>query len=328
MPLPVGIALPHYDASVPGRTVADPADLVAAARTAERLGFASGWVSDHFTLPLSRYDLGDGETGSLECWTALTLAAVSTRTMRVGTLVLAEAFRPPGVLAKMTATLDRLCGGRLDLGLGAGWHEPEYVRAGLSFGTPGERLARLEEYATVVRGMLGGGPFSYGGRHYRTVEARCVPPALGDVPIWVGGSGDRLLGVVARVADGWNTAWRITDERLRDRLGVLARACEAIGRDPRTVRVSLGLYCVTGRTDAEVRAALDRLGEGLPPNRFADLDHYAEGALVGTVEEVRDRLGRLAELGVEQVVVTPGPMAFRWPGDWWAESVAGALLTA
>lgn len=322
----LGIALPHYDASVPGRVAADPADLVAAARTAERLGFAQGWVSDHFSLPLARYDLGDGETGSLEGWTALTLAAVSTTTLRVGSLVLAEAFRPPGVLAKMAATLDRLSGGRLDLGLGAGWHEPEYARAGLRFGSPGERLARLEEYATVVRGMLPGGPFSYDGVYYRARDARCVPPALGHVPIWIGGSGDRLLGVVARVADGWNTAWRITDERLRDRLDVLARHCEAAGRDPASVRVSLGLYCVTGRTDTDVRAALDRLAADLPPGRLDDVAHYAEGALVGTVEQVRDRLGRLAEAGVEQVILSPGPMAFRWPGDWWAESTANSLL--
>jgi alkanesulfonate monooxygenase SsuD/methylene tetrahydromethanopterin reductase-like flavin-dependent oxidoreductase (luciferase family) len=290
-------------------------------------GFASGWVSDHFSLPLSRYGLGEGETGGLECWTALTLAAVATTRLRVGSLVLAEGFRPPGVLAKMAATLDRLSAGRLDLGLGAGWHEAEYARAGLRFPPPGERLARLEESVTVVRGMLGGGPFSYAGRHHRADGARCVPPALGDVPVWIGGSGDRLLGVVARVADGWNVAWRITDERLRDRLAVLARACEAVGRDPATVRVSLGLYCVTGRTDADVRAALDRLAADLPPGRPAGAGDYAEGALVGPAAEVTDRLGRLADLGVEQVIVTPGPMAFRWPGDWWAESVAAALLS-
>ena len=316
----LGVALPHYDASTPGPGTAEPAELAAAARTAERLGFTTGWVSDHFVLPRERYGLPVGETGSLECWTAMTIAAAATSTLRVGSLVLCEAFRNPGLLAKMAVTFDALSRGRLELGLGAGWHEVEYTRAGYDFRAPGVRLARLDEALQIVRGMLTEPPYTFRGEHHAAVAAACAPPPVQrpTPPIWVGGSGDRLLDLVARRADGWNFGWRVETSWYRSRLAVLAAACERAGRDPASVRKSLGFYCVVGADDAEVRASLARLG-------VSDVAYYSEGALIGTVAAVRDRLAELGELGVEHVVLTPGPMPFSWPGDWWPESVTALL---
>lgn len=302
MAVTLGVALPHYDASLrdPGRV--GGRELVAAAQTAERLGFSAGWVFDHFTLPLDRYGMPAEETVGLEALTALTAVAATTSTLRMGSLVLAEAFRRPGVLAKMVATLDRVSAGRLELGLGAGWFREEHERHGIPFGCAGERLERLEECAEVIRTSYTGSPFSFAGTHHRVEDAWTVPGPVQapGPPIWVGGSGDRLLGVAARVADGWNFGWRVSDQMLDDRLAVLRAACYAVGRDPATMRVSLALYC-----------RLDEPGE-------AD-------TLVGSVEEVRDRLGRLEERGVEHIVVTPGPFPSTWSDDW-AESVAAALL--
>ncbi len=321
-----GVALPHYDLSTPGTDQVTAAEIAHAAQTAERLGFTTGWVSDHFMLPTSRYGLDRGDTQALDGWLALTTAAMATTTLRVGTLVLCEAFRPAGVLAKMAATLDLLTGGRLDLGLGAGWHEPEYAAYGFDFHRPGERLRRLEEYAQVVRAMLTESPVTAGGARHHVADAWCVPGPVQQPhpPIWVGGSGDQLLRVVARGADGWNICWRVSPEKFRERSATLDRACEEVGRDPGTVRRSVGLYCLVGRDDAELRTRFEQLAS-TTPGWPATLEHYAEDALVGTTAEVEDRIATFVELGAEHIVLTPGPMPYSWPGDWWAESTAHLL---
>jgi alkanesulfonate monooxygenase SsuD/methylene tetrahydromethanopterin reductase-like flavin-dependent oxidoreductase (luciferase family) len=262
----------------------------------------------------------------------MTVAVGATSTLRVGSLVLCEAFRPPGLVAKMAASLDVISGGRLELGLGAGWFEPEYAENGIYFPTPGERVGRLEDYTRIVAGMLGASPFSHEGAHYSCSEAYCEPGPVQQPrpPIWLGGKQDRMLGVVARVADGWNTVWwnpavRTTDSEYLGRCDVLARACESIGRDPASVRRSLGLVAVVGTDDADVRRQYEQLAAGLPAGSFPDLTTYAASGLVGTVEQVLDRLGQLAAMGVEHVVVTPGPMPFRW-SDRWADSIGELLV--
>jgi alkanesulfonate monooxygenase SsuD/methylene tetrahydromethanopterin reductase-like flavin-dependent oxidoreductase (luciferase family) len=330
--LTAGVALPHYDISLDGGRPAMPADVAAAAATAQRLGFTTGWVSDHFFLDTARYGMAPARTQALEAWTTMTVAASATTSLRIGSLVLCEAFRPPGVVAKMAAALDVVSGGRLELGLGAGWFEPEYVDRGIYFPTPGERVGRLEDYARVVAGMLSASPYSYEGVHYSCTDAYCEPPPAQRPrpPIWLGGKQDRMLGVVARVADGWNTVWwnpavRTTDAEYQERCDVLARACEAIGRDPASVRRSLGLVALAGRDDADVRRRYERLAASLPAGSFPDLPTYAASGLVGTPDQLAHRLGEIAELGVEHVILTPGPMPFRWSDDW-AESIAEFVL--
>src|SRR5687768_1136460 len=156
----LGLALPHYDISFPDRRPATFDRVAACAELAESLGFHQLWVSDHFWLDLTRYGGSTDRQGTPECWTMLTGLAVRTSRARLGTLVLAAGFRPPALLAKMAATLDQLAGGRLDLGLGAGWNEAEFTENGLPFPRPGERLAMLEEALGVLAALLadGGAP--------------------------------------------------------------------------------------------------------------------------------------------------------------------------
>src|SRR5215218_3869781 len=189
--------------------------------------------------------------GTPECWTMLSALAMRTSRVRLGTLVMAVGFRPPALLAKMAATLDQLAEGRLDLGLGAGWNEPEFTENGLPFPRPGERLAMLEESLGVLRALLTDSPTpaSFQGRFYRVEQAPVIPGPVQRPrpPLWVGGKGDRLLGVVARAADGWNVVWSMTPEDYRERLGVLEAACRRAGRPPGEVRRSLGLSTLIGR---------------------------------------------------------------------------------
>ena len=204
----LGIALPHYDISFPDQRPVTFDRVARYAQLAESAGFSQLWVSDHFWLDLERYGGPPGRQGTPECWTMLSALAVLTSRARLGTLVLATGFRPPTLLAKMAATLDQVSGGRLDLGLGAGWNEGEFTENGLPFPRPGDRLAMLEEALGVLRALLTDAetPASFSGRFFRADQAPVVPGPVQRPrpPLWVGGGGDRLLGVVARAADGWN----------------------------------------------------------------------------------------------------------------------------
>ncbi|HEX7521631.1 MAG TPA: LLM class flavin-dependent oxidoreductase, partial [Acidimicrobiia bacterium] len=160
----IGLALPQYDYSVPGASPLPYDVLLEHARRAEQLGFDSLWLSDHLWLDIAKYGGGDEVYGAYEPLVTLAALARQVPRVRLGTLVLCEALRPASVLAKALATLDRITGGRLDIGMGAGWYEPEYEAVGMTMPPPGERLTRLGEAVDVVRGLLGGGPFTYDGK--------------------------------------------------------------------------------------------------------------------------------------------------------------------
>lgn len=308
----LGLALPQYDFSL-GGTVLEWDSIVEYAIAAERAGYDSLWLSDHVRLDLARYH---GPAEQRGCFDPLvTLAALSrvvTRP-RLGTLVLCEALRPASVLAKSLASLDRICGGRLDIGIGAGWYEPDYSLVGMDMPPPMERLARLREAIAVCRGLLGGGPFTFDGSYHRAFGANNEPgPLQQSPPITVGGKGDRLLALVAEVADGWNTCWIWTPDAYRDRLDVLARACEAIDRDPATVTRSLGLYALCGEDEADLARRFERLRALSPPGVLddVDLDGWREGRLVGTIEQIQDQAAGWAALGIETLVVSMGSVPF------------------
>jgi len=310
----LGFALPHYDFSFPDSgTAAGPVAFERVAGYAgrgEAAGFAELWVSDHFWYDLTRYGGPPGRRGTLECWTMLSALATRARRARLGTLVMAAPFRPPGLLAKMAATLDQLSGGRLDLGLGAGWYEDEFRGNDLDFPPPGERLAMLEECLDIVREMLtaAGEPVSYQGKHYQVHDAPVRPPAvqLPRPPLWVGGSGDRLLGVVARAADGWNTCWSVAPDWYEERLEVLRAACERAGRPFDGVRRSLGLTTLVGRDADDLVERWRRLQAWAPGGALdgVELREWAATRLVGTADEILDQLRGWQERGVEQVVCT------------------------
>jgi probable F420-dependent oxidoreductase len=311
----IGLALPQYDYSVAGVRPLRFETIVDHARRAEAAGYDSLWLSDHLFLDLAKYGGPAERFGAYEPLVTLAALARTVERARLGTLVLCEALRPAAVLAKALATLDRLSGGRLDVGLGAGWYEPDYAAIGLDMPSPGVRLARLAEAVDVVRGLLGGGPLTYDGRYHRARDAENLPPAVQRPRprVFLGGSGERLLGLVAERADGWNTCWVWTPDAYRDRLRVLDAACERAGRDPATVWRTLGLYALCGEDERDLRRRFDRLRELSPPGitALADLDEFRTGRLVGTVDEVREQLSQWDALGVETLIVGAGAVPFQ-----------------
>jgi alkanesulfonate monooxygenase SsuD/methylene tetrahydromethanopterin reductase-like flavin-dependent oxidoreductase (luciferase family) len=228
------MTLPMSESDGPGRMPGWP-DVRAMALHAESAGLDSVWICDHL---VSEPEDGPPE-GVLEAWTILSALAASTRRVTVGTLVTCGAFRHPALLAKMAATVDGISGGRLVLGLGAGQPGLEFD----AYGLPGDaRLARLEETLEIVAGLLGGAAVTTSGRFHRLRDASLLPPPDRRIPLLVAGAGPGALRLAARHAQAWNTAWHgAPDDRLRSRLAAMARALTRQGRDPASLRVTVGL---------------------------------------------------------------------------------------
>jgi probable F420-dependent oxidoreductase len=310
-----GLAVPHYDFSIPGGGPITIDDALVHARRAEALGFDSVWVSDHLLYSFARYGAGPAPLGSLEALTTLAAIATVTERVRLGTLVLCTPFRPAGQLAKQAATLDRISGGRVDLGLGAGWLEAEFDAFGVPFGTLGERFELLEETTEVLaRWFADPGPQTFDGRHVRLREAPLTPaPAQAPIPLWLGGKGGpRLLRLAARWAAGWNVVWRVEPDAYRARLTAVDEACEQTGRDPATLRRSIGLYGVAGVDDASARAAFER-GRAAFPGGAMDAetwDSWCADTLSGDAGRLAERVAAFEDLGVEEIVLSPWVLPF------------------
>lgn len=328
----VGLALPQFDFSVPGEQPLAGETVLGWAERAEALGFDSVWVADHLFLSLAKYGGSTTNFGGVDPLVALAAVARRTSRVRLGTLVMCAQLRPPSVLAKAMATLDRISGGRLVVGVGAGWFEPEYRAAGVPFRSPGERLSELAETLQVLRGMFGGGPCTFEGRWCSVHEAPCLPTPVQSPapPLWVGGRGDRLLGVVARHADGWNMVWAATPDSYRERLGVLGAACERVGRDPASVTRSLGLYTLVGEDERDLARRFERLRELTAPGILdgTSLAQWREGHLVGTVEQVREQVGEWRAVGLDSLVVGAAAVPFAVVSGDDVEMIAAAVCGA
>ena len=325
----IGLALPQYDYSVPDEHPLSYETIVEHARAASRVGYTSVWLSDHLFLDLSKYGGSDRREGCFEPIVTLAALARDVPDVRLGTLVLLEALRPATMTAKALATLDRLSGGRVDVGLGAGWYEPDYDAIGLTMPPPGERLARLREALEILTAMLAGETVTYDGTFHRAREAQALPAALQQPRprVFVGGKGDRLLRLVARHADGWNTCWTWTPAAYRERLTVLEQECEAVGRDPATVWRTLGLYALCGEDENDLRRRYERLQARTPGvlDRVS-LEEFRANRLVGTVEEIRAQADEWNALGVETLVVGAGAVPFQVVALDDVELLAHALL--
>ena len=270
-----------------------------------RLADSSGfhWVSiwdHHFESPPV-----DGTHPVFETISIMTALALETRNVRVGCLVFSPSYRNPALLAKAITTIDHVSGGRAEIGLGAGWHEPEYHAFGYEFPRPGVREDMLEETAQIVRAMLRDGKATFAGKHFSVEDAYCVPaPLQAGLPIWVGGAGEkRTIPTAARYADGWNAAY-FSPEVFASKMAVVDEACERIGRDPATLAraVNVGFYMGSDEADAERK----RLALPWPPD-----DRRIGGQLVGSPREAVERLGQYADAGAEQL-----NLAIRAPFDW------------
>jgi F420-dependent oxidoreductase-like protein len=212
------------------------ADMLAVWRAADDIDvFESGWTFDHF------YPIFSDSTGPcLEGWTTLTALAQATRRLRLGVLVTGIHYRHPAVLANVAATTDIVSGGRLELGVGAGWNEEESGAYGIRLGSPGERSDRFEEACQVLTGLLSQETTDFSGRYYSLNGARCEPKPVQrpHPPICIGGSGERrTLRTAARYAQHWNYVGGTVEEFARKR-DVLREHCAEIGRDPATIMLS------------------------------------------------------------------------------------------
>lgn len=217
-------------------------EIAALARQADEGGADSLWLIDHFFHREPETPVG-GETGFLEPWTLLSALAATTRTVELGTLVLSTSFRPAGLLAKMAATADGIAGGRLILGLGCGWHEPEYSAFGYPFD---HRVGRFEDALRITAPLLRGERITYAGPYQQVQEAAILPPPVRpDLPILVAAKGERMLRLTAELADLWQTAWfGLPDERFRGRRRDFLAACSEVGRDSATIGVTVGVDVV------------------------------------------------------------------------------------
>lgn len=241
----VGLMLPQAPEDGAGATWTE---ISAMAQRAEDGGADSVWVADHFL-----YRPGDGtEVGYHEAWTLVAAIAATTSRLTVGTLVTATSFRSPGMLAKVAATACDVAGGRLVLGLGCGWHEPEYRAFGYPFD---HRVGRFEETLAVLLPLLRGERVTFEGRWIAADDAVLLPRPVDRPPILFAAEGERMLRLTARHADQWQTAWfGLPDERWQKRHAAFRVACEAEARDPATIALTVGVSVESPSSDGPARA--------------------------------------------------------------------------
>ncbi len=266
--------------------------LLTVARRAEALGFAGFFRSDHY---LKMGDV-DGAPGPTDAWTTLAGLARDTERLRLGTLMTAATFRRPGPLAVTVAQVDQMSGGRVELGIGAGWYEEEHRAFGIPFPDTKERFDRLEEQLEIVTGLLGteaGRPYAFDGRYYQLTESPVrFTTVQRPVPVLVGGFGPRRTPrLAARYATEFNLPFaQIPDfEAQRDR--VIA-ACEAQDRDPATLACSVAQVVACGRDEAEFTRRAGAIGRAP--------DELRQHGVAGTVPEVVEALGRWRETGASR----------------------------
>lgn len=247
---------------------------------AEEEGLDSIWFYDHLLFRRSE----GPTTGIWECWTMMSALAEATKRVELGTLVLCTAFRNPAILAKMAVTLDAVSKGRLILGLGAGWHQPEFD----AFGLPFDHLAsRFEEALKIIVPLVREGKVNFEGKYYSAKDCEMVPGNVraGGPPILIGASKPRMLELTARYADMWNTCWLGPVSALEPRLGPVREACQKVGRQVEDLDLTVGIL-----------VRFTEPGEKLP----SDVDR--DRIIVGTVEEVAQALYAYQQAGAKHLI--------------------------
>jgi len=266
---------------------------LALAEACETAGLEGLFRSDHY-LSIVR----GGEAGSLDAWTTIAALAARTERIRLGTLVSPVTFRPASVLAKAVATAQEISGGRVELGIGAGWYEREHQSYAIPFPPLGERFERLAEQLAIITGLWStpvGEPFSFTGRHYAVTDSPALPKPVqpGGVPVIVGGGGPRRTpALAARHAAEFNTAFMSLD-RFREQRQRVADACTAIGRDPATMTYSAALVVCVGKDEAEIARRAIAIGQ-------APADLRSRG-IAGTPDEARETLEQWSDAGADRV---------------------------
>jgi F420-dependent oxidoreductase-like protein len=291
----LGYQIPNF--TYPGTDHAKLFEVVAQqAVEADQSGFDTVFVMDHFyQLP----GLGTPAQEMIECYTLLAALAQHTSTVRLSSLVTGNTYRNPALLAKIITALDVVSHGRAQLGIGAGWYEFEHDSLGFEFGTFTDRFQRLEEALVIITGMLRGERPSLDGRWYRARDAINSPAPLGRIPIMIGGGGERkTLRLVAQFADESNLICAPDD--IPRKLEALAGHCAALGRDRSEITVSyLASVCVAPTHDQAVADA-----EEYVASRGGIAAERARAGLVGSPDEVGERIAGLLAAGIDGIVVT------------------------
>jgi F420-dependent oxidoreductase-like protein len=267
-------------------------------QVAERLGYDSVWLDDHFYgVVTPAWD------DALECWTLMAALARETSTLRFGTLVACNGYRHPALVAKMACSVDHISNGRLEFGLGAGWYEQEFTAYGYDFPPIGTRLGQLDEALRICRLMWTEDNATFSGKHYRIQEAWCNPKPLQKPypPIMVGGGGEKvLLRIVATHADRWNFGGSL--DEFRDKLPILEAHCRTIGRDPSSIEKSwFGTLLIEADAERLQRRLAKRAARvgGAP-------EQLDQRMIAGTPEQVIARLQQLVRLGVTHFIAMFG----------------------
>ncbi|MBM9460092.1 LLM class F420-dependent oxidoreductase [Nocardioides sp. zg-536] len=272
-------------------------DLLAVARTSEELGFGAFFRSDHY-LHMS----GDGLPGSTDAWTTLAGLARDTSTIRLGTLMTSATFRHPGVLAIQVAQVDQMSGGRIELGLGAGWFDAEHTAYGIPFPDTAERFDRYAEQLELITGLWStpvGERYDFAGEHYQLTDSPALPKPTqttgrrGGPPILIGGKGARRTpALAAAYADEFNLPF-VDEEFTALQFGRVRRAAEEIDRDPATITWSNALVLCVGSDEAEIARRAAAIGR--------EPDELRLNGLAGTPEEVVEKIKRFEALGAQRI---------------------------
>lgn len=274
---------------------------------AEQLGFDSVWVPDHFY-----FERPPGSfTPYPEAWTLMSAIVATTERVRVGSMVLAAGFRHPAMMAHMAGGLQELADSRLILGLGAGNQVAEHTAFGLGFD---RRVGRFAEYLEILTRLLAGETITFEGKHYTLREASLLAPKP-RVPIWIAASGDRMMGLTARYADGWNGggASEPNGEPFRSKLAALRDAVRKAGRDPDELEISYSATVVVTPDAARTREMIDLLAEIPPPVPRSEIPNRF---VVGTPDEVAAGLARAIEWGATHLICGLGAQPFTlWSDD-------------
>jgi F420-dependent oxidoreductase-like protein len=269
------------------------ATIAESARIADDLGFHSIHFIDHLLA------LPDPTSDILESWTAMTACATLTRRVRLSGVVLCNSFRSPALLAKMAATLDVISAGRFELGIGAGWHEPEYHAYGFDFPRAAIRIEQLAEAVGLIKRLWTGERVDFSGRYYRLTGGQCrpVPVQSPRPPIMIGGAGEKkMLRLVAEEADIWNASAG-NYAQLDHKIALLREHCRAVGRDFASLELSLQDLVVIAPTDAALQAPLADARKRL--SFFGNVD---EIATIGTPDRCIDTIRKKVSQGITYFV--------------------------
>ena len=309
-PMTCGAILAMAESSAFGDETPRFADILEMTRVANDVGFDAVWIIDHFVFrnqPDDQFPMPGtpDERGVLECFTTMAGLASATERIQIGSLVACTGFRNPGLVAKMAETIDDISGGRTILGLGAGWHKPEYDAFGYPFD---HRVTRFEEAIRIIAPLLREGHADVEGEFFQAHDAVNRPrgPRPAGVPILVGSTGERMLRIIARYADAWNTVWHGSPDAVVAQMAAVDAACAEVGRDPatlvRTAGGNIAMPGYTGRRPDPIEGSDAQIAEMIARFRDLGIQHFVAGLDPCTPQSL-ERFARILEM-VEASSVT------------------------